>query len=99
MSPAALLTFAISWTIRILSIPGRVTIHTDSTTSFAIFNSLLTLELYNPMLLAAVKICIESGIYLCVFHIECKKNTMADNPSHRALGLAQSLAPGIKILQ
>jgi hypothetical protein len=69
----------------------------DSTTSFSIFNTLWALKLYNPIIMATVKICLQSSIDLQVFHIEGKKNDVADALSRRAFSLACSLVPGLSI--
>ncbi len=73
---------ALQWAATLHPIPCHVAIHMDSTTSFSIFNSLHALSLYNPILMAAIKICIKSNIDLHIFHIKGKKNTVADTLSH-----------------
>ena len=70
------------WASTLNPIPCHLAIHMDSTMSFSIFNSLHALGLYNPILMAAVKIHIEHDINLCIFYIEGKKNTVADALSH-----------------
>jgi len=88
---------ALEWAATLTPPPTCLAIHTDSSTSFGIFNSLHTLALYNPIILTAVKIHLHSHIDLHVFYIEGKKNSIADALSHHALPLAHHLAPGISI--
>ena len=88
---------ALEWAMTLTPPPTHLAIHTDSSTSFGIFNSLRALALYNPIILAAVKIHLHSHIDLHVFYIEGKKNSIADTLSQHALPLAHHLAPGISI--
>ena len=69
----------------------------DSSTSFGIFNSLHAIDLYNLVILEAVKIRIKHDIDLHVFLIEGKKNTVADALSQRLASLARQIAPGLTI--
>src|SRR5258708_17879228 len=78
--------------------PKCLAIHTNSSSSFRIFNSLHAISMYNPIIFSSVKIQLEFKIDLHVFFIECKKNTIADALSHCTLFLACHLAPGLKIL-
>ena len=89
---------ALEWASSLKPPPKRLAIHTDSSTSFSIFNSLCAISLYNPIILSSVKICLNSKIDLHVFYIEGKKNTIANALSCHALLLAHHLAPGLKIL-
>jgi hypothetical protein len=88
---------ALKWAASLTPTPKRLAIHTDSTSSFSIFNTLHVLELYNPIIMEAVKIPLQHNIELRVFHIEGKKNVVADALSRRSLNLARSLVPGLSI--
>src|SRR5258708_482502 len=79
-------------------LPKCLAIHTDSSSSFSIFNSLRAASIYNPIIFASVKIHLELKINLHIFFIEGKKNTIADALSRCALPLARHLSPGLKIL-
>ena len=94
---ALVILAGLQWASTLNPIPRRVAIHTNSTTSFSIFNSLRALNLYNPILMTAIKICIQHNIDLHIFHIEGKKNTVVDALSCQALSLARSLVPGLII--
>src|SRR5258708_16310492 len=89
---------ALEWALTLNPPPKHLAIHTDSSTSFGIFNSLCTISLYNPIIFSSVKIRLQFKIDLHVFIIEGKKNTIADALSCCALSLARHLAPGLKIL-
>src|SRR5258708_16993991 len=88
----------LQWASTLSPLPKRLAIHTDSSTSFSIFNSLHAISLYNPIIFSSVKIRLEFKIDLHVFFIQGKKNTIADTLSRCALSLACSLAPGLKTL-
>ena len=88
---------ALQWAASLSPPLRHLAIHTDSSTSFGIFNSLRALDLYNPIILESVKIWIEHNIDLHVFLIEGKKNVVADALSWRLLGLARQFAPGLSI--
>src|SRR5258708_4215274 len=89
---------ALEWASSLNPPPKHLAIHTDSSTSFSIFNSLRAISLYNPIIFSSVKICLLFKIDLHVFFIEGKKNTIADALSCHALPLAHHLAPGLNIL-
>ncbi len=89
---------ALQWASTLSPLPKCLAIHTDSSTSLSIFNSLCTISLYNLIIFSSVKICLQSKIDLHVFFIEGKKNTIANTLSCCALSLAHHLAPGLKIL-
>ncbi len=88
----------LQWASTLSPLPKCLAIHTDSSTSFSIFNSLCAISLYNLIIFSSVKICLQSKIDLHVFFIKGKKNTMADALSCCTLSLACHLAPGLKIL-
>ena len=51
---------ALEWSSSLAPIPRRVAIHTDSTNSLNIFNSLCVSDIYNPILMSAITIWIDS---------------------------------------
>src|SRR5258708_14201811 len=69
---------ALEWAATLELPPKCLAIHTDSMTSFSIFNSLRAISTYNPIILQSVKVWLKSKIDLRVFHIDGKKNTIAD---------------------
>ncbi len=88
---------ALEWAASRTPPPKCLAIHTNSTTSFSIFNSLRTLDMYNPIIMASVKIRLESKIDLRIFHIEGKKNVIADALSRQAFAVACSYMPELSI--
>src|SRR5258708_14098899 len=88
---------ALQWAASLSPPPKRLAIHTDSSTSFGIFNSLRALDLYNPIIFESVKTRIKHQIDLRVFFIEGKKNVVADALSRRLIVLARQIAPGLTI--
>ena len=88
---------ALQWAASLSPPPKRLAIHTDSSTSFGIFNSLHALDLYNPIIFESAKTWIKHQIDLWVFFIEGKKNVVADALSHCLIGLACQIAPGLTI--
>ena len=88
---------ALQWAALLSPPPRHLAIHTDSSTSFGIFNSLCVLNLYNLIILGAIKIRIEHNIDLCVFLIEGKKNMVADALSQRLVSLAWQISPSLTI--
>ena len=87
----------LQWAASLSPPPRCLAIHTDSSTSFSIFNSLCALNLYNLIILEAVKIQIEHNIDLHVFLIEGKKNMVADALSQCLVSLACQIAPSLTI--
>src|SRR5260370_6255340 len=59
---------ALEWSSSLDPIPRQVAIHTDSTNSLNIFNSLHASEVYNPILMSAITIQIDSQIDLSLPH-------------------------------
>jgi hypothetical protein len=90
---------ALEWAASLNAPPKHLAIHTNSTTSFAIFNTLRALEVYNPIIMAAVKIRLESNIDLRIFHIEGKKNVVANALSRCAFAVARLYMPDLSIRQ
>ena len=88
---------ALEWSASLNPIPKRVAIYTDSTNSLNIFNSLCASDSYNPILMSAVMIQINYNIDLRVFHIEGKKNDVADALSRRNFESARNLIPDLTI--
>jgi hypothetical protein len=88
---------ALQWAASKTPPPKCLAIHTDSTTAFAIFNTLRALDIYNPIIMALVKIRLESKINLRIFHIEGKKNIIADALSRRAFAAACMYMPELSI--
>src|SRR5260370_13397233 len=69
---------ALKWSTSLNPTSKCVAIHTDLTNSLNIFNSLHASDVYNPILMSAVMIQINYNIDLRVFHIEGKKNNVAN---------------------
>ena len=88
---------ALHWSTSSGPIPSRLTIHTDSSNSFNIFNSLRASGPYNAILMSAASTRIDHGIDLRVFFIEGKRNVIADSLSHRSLNLVRKLVPDVTI--
>ena len=89
---------ALQWASSLNPPPRHLAIHTNSSCSFSIFNSLCAASTYNPIIFSSVKIQLQFNIDLHIFFIEGKKNIVANTVSCHALSLACHLAPGIKIL-
>ncbi len=87
----AILT-AIHWASTLHPIPSHLTIHTNSSNSFNIFNSLWASNPYNFMLMSATSIWIEHRINLHIFFIEGKCNVITDALSCCAFDLVHKLA-------
>ncbi len=88
---------ALQWATSLSPPPKHLAIHTDSSTSFGIFNSLCALDLYNPIIFESVKIQIEHQVDLRVFLIEGKKNVVADTLSWHLVSLTHQFAPRLTI--
>ena len=89
---------ALKWSTTLLPTPSCLAIHTDSSNSFDIFNSLRVLGPYNSILLSAAMTRINHGIDLHVFFIEGKRVRTgfpfrSDCQSEADLGSAYRLAP------
>lgn len=76
----------------------RITVLTDSSNTFDIFQSLRTQPLYNGLLRSAMDICVRHDISLRVLHIEGKKNVVADALSRWQTDLAFKLCPDLQIV-
>src|SRR5260370_11786787 len=83
----------LEWSSSLDPIPRQVAIHTDSTNSLNIFNSICTSEIYNPILMSTITIQID----LRVFHIQGTQNTIADALSIFNFNLVRSLEPILSI--
>ncbi len=88
---------ALQWATSLSPPPKCLAIHTDSSTSFGIFSSLHTLNLYSPIIFESIKIQIEHKINLWVFLIEGKKNVVADALSQCLVSLTCQFAPGLMV--
>ena len=88
---------ALHWSTSYHPIPLRLAIHTDSSNSFNVFNSLRASGPYNTILMSAAATRIEHGIDLRVFFIEGKQNVIADALSCRTLDLVRKLVPDVII--
>ncbi|KJA19287.1 hypothetical protein HYPSUDRAFT_143936 [Hypholoma sublateritium FD-334 SS-4] len=75
----------------------RVIIHTDSSNTFDIFNSLRCQPAYNHILKSAIDILIDGSHDLRVLHVPGIENSVADALSHFDFARAESLSPGLKI--
>src|SRR5258707_15842553 len=90
---------AIHWSASLHPPPRCLEIHTNSSNSFNIFNSLCTSDPYNAILMSATSIWIDHGINLQVFFIEGKQNIIADALSHCSFDLVHKLVPDASIRQ
>ena len=97
LNEAIAILAAIHWSSTLHPIPRHLAIHTDSSNSFNIFNSLRASDPYNDILMSATAIRIEHGIDLRVFFIEGKRNTIADALSHRSFDIVRNLVPDVSI--
>ncbi|SRR5258708_3313932 len=88
---------ALEWAATLEPPPKCLAIHTDSMTSFGIFNSLWAISTYNPIILQSVKVRLKSKIDLQVFHIDGKKNTIANALSRHLINLAHHFTLGLLI--
>ncbi len=57
---------ALQWASSLKPLPKHLAIHTDSSSSFSIFNSLCTTSMYNPIILSSVKLQLKFNIDLHV---------------------------------
>jgi len=76
---------------------SRILIYTDNNNTVSIFNTLQCLPHYNPILINAADVCINTNIHLRVVHIPGELNSVADVISHNNFSLAQQYAPNIII--
>ena len=97
LNEAITILTAIHWVSTLHPTPSCLTIHTDSSNSFNIFNSLQVSEPYNFMLMSTASIQIKHGIDLHVFFIEGKCNVVADALSCHAFDIVHKLAPDASI--
>src|SRR5260221_3458073 len=88
---------AIHWASTLHPIPSHLAIHTDSSNSFHMFNSLHASDPYNLILMSTVSIRIENNIDLRVFFIEGKQNIITDALSHHSFNIVCKLAPDASI--
>ena len=77
--------------------PCRLTIFTDSSNIFDIFNSLHALPAYNPILVTATNLLLTSDIKLRVFHIPQEENKIADALSRLDVPSACRFQPGLTV--
>jgi hypothetical protein len=76
---------------------GRISLYTDSSNTFDIFNSFAALPLYNPILQSSVDILGDSRIDLRVHHIAGEDNVVADLISRLKNDEAMYASPGLTI--
>lgn len=74
----------------------RIIIHTDSSNTFDIFNSLRCQPAYNHILKSAIDILIDGLHDLRVLHIPGDENGVADALSRFDFARAENLSPGLK---
>lgn len=77
--------------------PHRLAILTDSSNTFDMFNTLHALPAYNPILITAVDLLLDSGMQLRVFHIPRDENKVADALSRLDNDSACRLQPGLVV--
>ena len=82
LNEALAILAALQWSTTLLLSPAHLAIHTDSSNSFDIFNSLQASGPYNSILMSATATWINYGINLQVFFIEGKCNIIANALSH-----------------
>ena len=87
----------IHWSASLHPSPHHLAIHTDSSNSFNIFNSLHASDPYNSVLMSAASIWIDHGINLQVFFIEGKQNMIVDALSRHSFDLVCKLVPDVSI--
>ncbi|KJA30249.1 hypothetical protein HYPSUDRAFT_113779, partial [Hypholoma sublateritium FD-334 SS-4] len=75
----------------------RIVIHTDSSNTFDIFNSMRCQAAYNHILKSAVDIIMAGSHDLRVLHISGTLNGVADSLSRFEFTRANRIAPGITI--
>jgi hypothetical protein len=79
------------------SAPLRVVVYTDSSNSVDIFDSLHAQPEYNPLLLTAVDLSLNSNIDFRILHIPGHLNNIADALSRQLFARAKSLVPDLTI--
>ena len=77
--------------------PRRITIHCDNTNTVDMFNTLHTTTACNPVLIAAVDVCLLHRVQLKVVYLAGAANDVADTLSHGHDDVACSLVPGLHI--
>ena len=97
LNEATAILAALHWSASSHPTPSRLAIHTDSSNSFDIFNSLRASGPYNTILMSAASICIDHSIDLRVFFIKGKCNVIVDALSHRSFDLVRNLVPDVII--
>ncbi len=88
---------AIHWASTLHPVLSRLAIHTDSSNSFHMFNSLHASDPYNLILMSAASIRIKHNIDLRVFFIEGKQNVIMDALSCRLFDIVRKLASDASI--
>src|SRR5258708_38721770 len=88
---------AIHWASTLHPVLSRLAIHTDSSNSFHMFNSLHASDPYNLILMSAASIRIKHNIDLRVFFIEGKQNVIMDALSCRLFDIVRKLASDTSI--
>ena len=97
LNEAIAILAAIHWSTLLHPTPHRLAIHTNSSNSFNIFNSLCASDPYNSILMSTALIRIDYGIDLRIFFIEGKQNTIADALSHHSFDFICNLVLNVSI--
>ena len=88
---------AILWASELSYILCRPLVFTDSLNTVEIFNSLRSTDGYTKLLLLVMRILLNSGIALCIFHIPSTNNFVADALSHQSLATTASYLLGLQV--
>ncbi|KIK51870.1 hypothetical protein GYMLUDRAFT_180895, partial [Collybiopsis luxurians FD-317 M1] len=75
----------------------QVTVHSDSSNTVNMFNSLRVLSPYNPILINSADLLLQFNIELRVVHIPGSENSVTNTLSQNNLELTYSLHPGLKV--
>src|SRR5258708_7939163 len=97
LNEAIAILAAIHWSTLLHPTPHHLTIHTDSSNLFNIFNSLCASNPYNSILMSAALIQIDYRVALCIFFITGNQNTIADALSHHSFDFVHNLVPNVSI--
>jgi len=76
---------------------SKVIIHTDSSNTIDIFNTLRCLPEFNPLLQHCVDVFLHNKFDVHVLHVPGAQNVVADAISHHEFSKAARLVPGLHI--